>query len=286
MKNSDFLIEIEPIEIDKEKTRIYYQCLYESIDKDDDYELWLEFCKNLSHEEKAFFKELEINPLACMPFANIKNGYVHFECSFAIVAVMPDNMELNFSVERLKICISKQDDLDEGMLYVAIKCSQKKKSQRKGVIGTIAYLKAKKQTEYKIRIDMQKKLCDMLKSKGMPFVPLSSSETQTYKQVWCEIFCKKKYTKNAVDSFFSDKNNDCFSGVAGDVEFEKIRKKGATIQLPDADISIKVTNCAKLKTEDLHNFPDVIITADDFSYTYYSKADGTSYLYKSPKIKQ
>lgn len=280
MKKSDYLIKIKPIEIDRERTRVYYQCLYERIDKDDDYELWLEFCRNLSDDEKTFFESLEINPQACMPFATVKNGYVHFECSFAVVASKPDNEDLKFSVERLEISISRHDDLDEDMLYVTVRCSQKQNSKRKGVIANIAYLKAKKQTEYKIRIDIQKKLFDMLKAKGMQFVPLSSSETQTYKQVWCEIFCMKKYSKSAVKKFFEAKNHSITTGVAGDMEFTKIPKKGVNVLVPDVDVSVKVINCARLKLEDLRNFPDIIITADDFSYTYYSKADGTSYFYK------
>ena len=214
-----------------------------------------------------------------MPIIN--NG-VEFMCSVC-GTIADGNETAEFCVGNLDIYAEKSPDYAQsGMLDLMLAQRIKLKKRMGGIFEKIAYLKAKKQTEYKIAMQWQQKLYAVLKSKGVSFVPLSSDECKTYQQIWFEIFYQKKLgKKESILSFFENENFEFETSQKADLLFDKANKRNANVILPQFSVGVKIVNTAKLKSDSVYDFMDIVITAFDFSWTYCKKSDGKTYFYKS-----
>ncbi len=266
-----------PILPDKAKTTAIFNEISENIDLKSNPD-WEEYCNNFSDEEKSFFEYLGIDLKCCMPI--IDNG-VEFMCSVC-GDIAADAQTAEFCVDNLNIYAEKSPDyVQSGMIDLTVTHCIKHEKKKSGIFEKIAYLKAKKQTEYKIAMQWQQKLYAVLKSKGVSFVPLSSDECKTYQQIWFEIFYQKKLgKKESILSFFENENFEFETSQKADLLFDKANKRNANVILPQFSVGVKTVNTSKLKSDSMYDFMDIVVTAFDFSWTYCKKSDGKAYFYK------
>lgn len=267
-----------PILPDKAKTTAIFNEISENINLKINPD-WEKYCNNIDDEEKAFFEYLGVDLKCCVPIIN--NG-VEFMCSVC-GTIANDAETAEFCVGKLDICAEKSPDYAQsGMLDLVVAQQIKPEKKMGGIFQKIVYLKAKKQTEYKIAMQWQQKLYAVLKSKGVNFIPLSSDECKTYQQIWFEIFYQKKLgKKDSILSFFENENFEFETSRKADLLFDKANKRNANVILPQFSVGVKTVNTSKLKSDSMYDFMDIVITAFDFSWTYCKKSDGKTYFYKS-----
>lgn len=276
-----------PIIPDKARTT----ALFEEIAKTADIKYNTEydaFFENLDDEEKAFLEYLGVDLSLCVPIIENNSDFVLYEFVSAVSGSIKDDTDsASFTVGRLETAVQKSSDYAQSAIVdLTISCKIKHIKKKSGIFEKIVYKKAKKQTEYKIAIQWQKKLYDDLKSKGVSFTPLSSDECHTYQQIWFEIFFRKKLGKKEdILSFFENENFEFETGKRAEMMFDRASKRNASVILPSYSVGAKIANTTAFKSQHVHEFSDIIVTAFDFSWTYCKKSDGKVYFYK-PKGKK
>lgn len=283
MKNKCFDIKNMPIRVFKKRTKsLIKQIDISECEVSDDYKAWLEVCENLQKNESEFFDWLCINPHSCIPIVEQAKKYKYFECMYPIVGefLQDDKICENLSVGRMNISFAKSESFEESaIIYVTIKTKLAKKIGLQKLFGTIAYFKAKKQTEYKIKIELQNKLCKMLKQAKAQYIPLCADEAQTYASVWYEIIANKKIPKKGMAAFFEAKC-DFLQNDKADKAFEKMAQSNISIYLCKNKICVKVLGDVRLKPSDVAIFDNAVVTAQDFSWVYYHENSGNTFFYE------
>ncbi len=285
MKNNSFNAKNLPLRVFKKRTA----ALFEQIDiseKSDEYMRWLEVCRNLHNSEAELFNALCIDPKLCIPIVETDGKNTYFECMYAVVG---DFFQSDFSdiiyVDRMNISFAKSESFEQNrIIYVTVKTTVKtKKSAVSKLFGTLAYFKAKKQTEYKIKIELQKELCKCLKNAKAQYTPLSADEAQTYAAIWYELVADKKIPKKGMAAFF-EKDNGFLKKDSADKAFERCDKKNISIYLCDKRICVKTNGAVRLHPSDIARFEKAVVTAHDFSWVYYHATGDNTFFYSKYKV--
>lgn len=285
MKNKSFDFAKLPIKVSQKRTKALFSQMDIS-ENCEGYDKWLKVCRSLCDDEAELFRMLCIKPELCVPIVEENAKNICFECIYAVVGkLVCDNSNVGFAVGRLNVSFAKSDDFEQsGVIYITVKTTEKQGGSANGILDKLVYFKARKQMEYKIKIKLQKELCEMLKAKGTQYVPLSLEETKTYEQVWYEIVAGTKLPKKGATVFFEG-NADFLLQSSADTAFENCHKNAVNIFLCRQQICVRVTNASRLKPDDIARFACCIVTAQDFSWVYYNEGDGNSYFYTPDKNK-
>lgn len=133
------------------------------------------------------------------------------------------------------------------------------------------------------------KFIDFLNHNGIEFTKLTPPEIEAYKQEWFNNFVPMEKQEKAINSFCFDKDGfcgylwhvfsyeilSCLKKSKAKNTFNELDKQGAVLLVNIDEVAYRVKDVCKIKAQDLDFLDDIILTAQDFSWTYAKTHEAT-----------
>lgn len=139
---------------------------------------------------------------------------------------------------------------------------------------------------------------DLLIQNKIGYTELTDSEVEAYKNVWFETFVPEEKRERAIDSYCFDKDGycgylwhvfsyellDCIKGEAARNLFNESVRKDAVLLLNVDDAACIINDISSFTAQDFDDLYDIILTANDYSWTYVKthEPDCGPYFYRKP----